>query len=169
MTIHGLHHVVLRVPALPEAEEFYRDLLGLDVLFREGTKDGTFGKVPDDLDWPAAVEEGVDPSISFLGRDAFALALAAEDEDEEKDADAGRPSRGSAARPSAERRSALLDHVALALDADDRDAIRDRAADLDCEYETHSHAVFVTDRYGVEWELNASSPPPETSLETLDV
>lgn len=151
MAIDGLHHVVLRVPALPDAEEFYRELLDLDVLFREGTKDETFGKVPDDLDWPAAREAGVEPGMSFLGRDGFALALAAEDGDGDRDA----PAR--------------LDHVALSLDTEDRDAIRDRAADLGCEYETHSHAVFVTDRYGVEWELNASSPPPETSLETLDV
>lgn len=40
---------------------------------------------------------------------------------------------------------------------------------LDCEYEEKSDAVFVADRYGVEWELNASSPPPGTPLETLDV
>lgn len=154
MTIDGLHHVVLRVPTLPDAEEFYRELLDLDVLFREGTKDGTFGKVPDDLDWPAAIAAGVEPSMSFLGRDEFALALAAEDDEKDAKAD---PEMGR------------LDHLALSLDAEDRDEIRDRAADLDCEYETHSHAVFVTDRYGVEWELNASSPPPETSLETLDV
>ena len=150
MTVDGLHHVVLEVPDLAEAEAFYRDLFDLDVLFREGTKGETFGRVPDDLDWPAAIEKGVEPGMSFLGRDAFALALAAEDE--EKDADARR-----------------LDHIALALDAEDRDAIRDRAADLGCECRTHSHSLFVTDRYGVEWELNASSPPPETSLETLDV
>ena len=36
MAIDGLHHLVLRVPDLGEAEEFYRELFGLDVLFREG-------------------------------------------------------------------------------------------------------------------------------------
>ncbi|MFC4550284.1 MULTISPECIES: VOC family protein [Halorussus] len=167
MPIHGLHHVVLRIPNLAEAEAFYRELFDLDVLFREGTYEGTFGKVPDDLDWEDATARGVEPGMSFLGRDEFALALF--EPEGEKDAEEGQPSRGSAARHSAELRSALLDHIALALDPDDRDAVRDRAADLDCEYEEKSDAVFVTDRYGVEWELNASSPPPQTPFDELDV
>lgn len=150
MAIHGLHHVVLRIPDLPAAESFYRELFDLDVLFREGVKDDAVGKIPDDLDWSEATGRGVEPTMSFLGRDEFALALMEAEDD--VDPETGR-----------------LDHLALALDAADRDATRDRAADLGCEYEEKSDAVFVTDRYGVEWELNAASPPPESPFETLDV
>ena len=165
MTIRGLHHLVLRIPDLGEAESFYRDLFDLDVLFREGSKDGEFGALPDGLDWEAATEKGVEPGMSFLGRDEFALALM-EDSVEQRptnEASGRRPQAESASNAEAGR----LDHLALELDADDRDAIRDRAADLDCEFEAKSHAVFVTDRYGVEWELNASSPPPETPFDPL--
>ncbi|PSP57484.1 hypothetical protein BRC82_00625 [Halobacteriales archaeon QS_1_67_19] len=149
MALDGLHHLVLRVPDLADAEAFYRELFDLEVLFREGeTETGEYGALPDDLDWAGATGRGVEPGMSFLGRDDFALALMEAD--------------GYA---NADR----LDHVGLALDADDRDAVRDRATDLGCEYEEKGDALFVTDRYGVEWELNASSPPPETPFETLDV
>lgn len=149
MAIHGLHHVALEVPDLLEAEPFYRILFDLDVLFREGEKDGKFGALPDGLDWERATDCGVEPGVTFLGRDEFAVALA---EDDDANSEGG-----------------PLDHVALALDPADRDAVRDRADELGCEYEEKDDAVFVTDRYGVEWELNASSPPPETPFETLDV
>lgn len=143
----ALHHVVLRVPDLPAAESFYRELFDLDVRFREGSLDGEFGAVPEGMDWPAATDAGIVPGMSFLNRGAFSLALMVEEVTGE-----GR-----------------LDHLALAVDARERDAIRDRATDLGCECERKSSAVFVADRYGIEWEINASSPPPETPFETLDV
>ena len=167
MAIDGLHHLVLKVPDLPEAEAFYRDLFDLDVLFREGTKGETFGKVPDHLDWPEAVERDVEPGMSFLGRDAFALALVEGDAYGEGDVNGNRD--GDAGDGNGNADASRLDHVALALDPEDRDAVRDRADELDCEYEEKGDAVFVTDHYGVEWELNASSPPPETPFDALDV
>ena len=148
MTDFGaLHHVVLRVPALPKAESYYRDLFDLDVLFREGSLDGEYGTLPDGVDWPDAVAAGVDPGMSFLNRDALSLAL-------------------SVAETIGEGR---LDHIGLSASREDRDAVRERADDLDCEYEAKSGALFLTDRYGIEWELNGSSPPPETPFETLDL
>ena len=148
MTEFGaLHHVVLRVPDLPEAELYYRDLLGLDVLFREGSLDDEYGTLPEGMGWPDAVAAGVDPGMTFLNRDALSLALLV-------------------AETTGQGR---LDHIALSVSREDRDAIHERADDLDCEYEAKSGALFLTDRYGVEWELNGSSPPPETPFETLDV
>lgn len=148
MTDFGaLHHVVLRVPDLPAAESYYRDLLGLDVLFREGSLDDEYGTLPDGLDWPDAVAAGVDPGMTFLNRDALSIALVV-------------------AETIGEGR---LDHIALSAPSADRDDVRERADDLDCEYEAKEGALFLTDRYGIEWELNGSAPPPETPFETLDV
>ena len=148
MTEFGtLHHIVLRIPDLPGAELYYRELFGLDVLFREGSHEGEYGTVPEGMDWSDAVAAGVDPGMSFLNRGAFSLALMVEDLVGD-----GR-----------------LDHVALAVDPPDRDSIRDRAAGMDCEYEEKSGAVFVTDRYGIEWEITTSTPPPETPFDTLDL
>lgn len=160
MAIDGLHHLVLRVPNLGDAERFYRELFDLDVLFREGQLGNEYGALPDSFDWSDAPEKGVEPGMSFLGRDAFALALV------ESESEAGEDAEWREGDTEIEGR---LDHVALALDPADCDAICDRADELDCEYEAKGNAVFVTDRYGVEWELNASSPPPETPFETLDV
>lgn len=150
MPFHGVHHVVLNVGDLPAGERFYRDLLALDVRFREGRLDGETGAVPAHLDWEEAVAAGVDPAMSFLGRDEVSLALAAVD-----------PGTGDG--PD------RLNHVALAVDAADQDAVERRAADLDCETRRHSHSLFVDDPFGVEWELNASSPPPECPFDPLDV
>jgi catechol 2,3-dioxygenase-like lactoylglutathione lyase family enzyme len=148
MTIHGLHHLVLRVDDVVEGEAYYSDLFDLDVLFREGVQGDTFGKVPTDAGWEQAIEAGVEPRMSFLGRDQFALALVEE------------PVGKSPGR---------LDHLALAIDAADQDAIEERARRFDCETRRSGHSLFVVDRYGVEWELNATSPPPATSLGALDV
>lgn len=149
MSIHGLHHVVFHVGDLPPAESFYCELFDAEVRFREGTLGDEFGKVPDGMDWPAAVEAGVEPSMSFLGRDSFTVALVGE--------------------PADAPEGGRLDHVALAVDDDSLEAIGERARELDCDVEERGHSVFVTDRYGVEWELNPTSPPPETGLDPLDV
>lgn len=149
MTLYGLHHLVLRAgDDLPAAERHYADLFGFDVLFREGVLDGEFGAVPDGADWEDATDAGVEPRMSFLGRDDVALALVAEP----GDADAGR-----------------LDHVALAVDDAERETVGERARERGFEARERDHATFVVDGYGVEWELNASSSPPETGLDELDV
>lgn len=147
MQFHGLHHLVLDVPDVGDAEAFYSALFGLDVAFREGAYDGEYGKVPDGLDWPAACERGVEPGMSFLRRDSFSLALV-----EEETSAGGR-----------------LDHVALAVDDAAVEAVAASARDLGCEVDEREDVVFVTDEYGVEWECNAGSPPPTCPFETLPV
>jgi hypothetical protein len=148
VTLHGLHRLVLRASPLPKAETFYRELFDFDVLFREGLRDGDYGQIPPSADWDDAIAAGIEPRMSFLGRDGVALALANEDGD-----------------PEASR----LDHVALAVDESDRDAIGRRAERLGCETERRSHSLFIGDRYGVEWELNASPPPPSCPFERFEV
>lgn len=112
MGFHGLHHVVLTVEDVPAAEEFYQELFDMDVLFREGTQNDTFGRVPDEVDWERAIAAGITPGMSFLRRDGIALALAEEEGDD------------SVSR---------LDHIAIAVDETDIDRIRDRAQHVGCE------------------------------------
>lgn len=147
MRIDGLHHVVFDIDDLAAGEEFYRELFGLDVAFREGEFGDDYGKVPDDLDWPTAVEAGVEPGMTFLRRDGFALALTAE-----PGTDSGR-----------------LNHVALAVDDETVGDVAQRARGLGCEVDEREDVVFVTDRYGIEWEFNAGSPPPTCPFDELAV
>ncbi|WP_435361492.1 VOC family protein [Haloarchaeobius sp. DFWS5] len=148
MTVAGVHHVALSVPDVAAAESFYCDLFDAEVMFREGTLDGEFGALPDEMDWSAAVDAGVEPGMSFVGRDDLALALA-----QEPNVPDGGP----------------LDHIALAITADELDGACERARSLDCDVDRRGSVAFVTDRFGVEWELNTGDPPPETPFDTLDV
>ncbi|WP_435334666.1 VOC family protein [Haloarchaeobius sp. TZWWS8] len=148
MALAGIHHVALSVPDIVAAESFYCELFDAEVLFREGTFDGEFGAVPEELDWPAARDAGVEPGMSFVARDDVALALA-----QDPDVPDGGP----------------VDHLAVAVDQSDLGPLCERARALDCEVDRRETVAFVTDHYGIEWELNASDPPPETPFETLDV
>ncbi|WP_267641752.1 VOC family protein [Haloarchaeobius amylolyticus] len=148
MTLGGLHHIALGVPDVPTAESFYCELFDLDVLFREGSLDGDFGALPEGMEWPEADAAGVDPGLTFVGRDDLALALAH---------DPSTPEGGH------------VDHIALTVSDAELGAICDRARELDCGVDQRETAAFVVDTYGIEWELNTSSPPPETPFKTLDV
>lgn len=148
MTVAGLHHAVLNVPDLPEAEAYYRELFDMSVLFREGTKDGTYGKVPDGIDWATAMAHDVSPGMSFLRRGGLVLALA-------NDPEAAEPTR--------------FDHVGLDIDLDDLGPIASRAASMGCGVEERETAAFITDRYGVEWEVNADGFPPSCPFPALEL
>ncbi|MFB6154148.1 MAG: VOC family protein [Halodesulfurarchaeum sp.] len=148
MPISGLHHAVLSVPDLEAAESYYRELLDMGVLFREGTLSGTYGKVPDGVDWAVAKAHGVEPGMSFLRRDDFVLALAADPETSE-------PTR--------------FDHLALEIDLADLGSLASRAAEMGCGVSERETSVVVTDRYGVEWELSAEGFPPSCPFEELDL
>ncbi|SEL48029.1 VOC family protein [Haloferax larsenii] len=149
MTIHGLHHLVLLVDDLPDGETYYRELFDMEVLFREGVRGDKPGTLPPDMDWDEAREAGITPTMAFLGRDDFTLAVAAE---------------------TASFADGRVDHIALAVDDDSFEAISERAeaAGLEVERTAPHHRLF-TDRYGLEWELNARSRPPGRAFETFDV
>ncbi|WP_435362632.1 VOC family protein [Haloarchaeobius sp. DYHT-AS-18] len=148
MTIGGLHHVALAVPDVAAAESYYCELFDLDVLFREGSLDGDFGALPEGVDWPDARDAGVEPGLTFVGRDGLALALSH---------DPSAPDGGH------------VDHIALSVSEGELGDICDRARDLDCDVDQRKSAAFVVDTNGVEWELNTSTPPPETPFRTLDI
>lgn len=146
MGFEALHHVVLTVENLPEAEEFYRDLFEMGVLFREGERDGEYGRVPEEMDWNAAVADGIDPAMSFLRNGVLSLALAESDG----------PVDGS-----------RVDHLALQVSEADFAPLCRRARSLDCEVDERETTMFVTDRYEMEWELKTSSPPPTCPFEEI--
>jgi catechol 2,3-dioxygenase-like lactoylglutathione lyase family enzyme len=155
MGVHRIHHVALRVDDLASAEAAYREVLDLDVLFREGTYDDEFGALPEGMDWAAATRAGVDPGMTFLGREDAAIAVAQRDaavdtSTVDSDADA-------------------LDHVALHVDPVDVAAMAARARDRGWEVDERETAAFLVDDDGIEWEVNASDPPPETPFDPLPV
>jgi catechol 2,3-dioxygenase-like lactoylglutathione lyase family enzyme len=149
MHVDGVHHLVLLVDDVPAAESYYRELFDLDVLFREGTLDGEAGTVPDGVSWDDALDGGVTPRMSFLGRETLSVAVAN-----------GADQQGTG----------RLDHIALAVDEDALDDITDRAESLGCDVTENAphHRVFV-DENGVEWELNASARPPGRAFAELDL
>ncbi|KAB1192691.1 VOC family protein [Haloferax sp. MBLA0076] len=149
MAINGVHHVVLRVPDVPDGEACYRELFDMEVRFREGLLDGDVGTVPEMFTWDDARSKGVTPTMSFLGRDEFFLAVAQRDETDGK------------------RR---VDHIALAVDESTFESVTERAEAAGCTVERNAaHHRTFEDPLGFEWELNASSPPPSRAFDTLEL
>jgi|AntDeeMetagen134_2_1112570.scaffolds.fasta_scaffold00205_9 catechol 2,3-dioxygenase-like lactoylglutathione lyase family enzyme len=152
MTVHGVHHVTLTVRDVATAEAAYRDVFGLDVLFREGTYDDEFGALPDGMNWDVAETAGVDPGMTFLGDDDVAIAVAEREGDDSDTDEAG-----------------VLDHVALHVDADVVDEIVERARERDWDVDERETVAFLVDDDGIEWEVTTSDPPPATPFDELDV
>ncbi|USZ72228.1 VOC family protein [Natronosalvus halobius] len=144
MHVNGVHHFVLLVDDVPDGESYYKELFDLEVLFREAALDGEPGIVPEDVSWDEALDRGVTPYMSFLGRDEFYVAV------------------GGA---SDQQGTGRLDHIALAVDEEAFDAITDRANALRCDVEENAphHQVFL-DRYDIEWELNAKPPTTQADV-----
>jgi len=66
-------HIALPVPAVPEAEEYYASLLGLDLVYRDICVDGEWFGLQRYTDWRAA--DGATARISVLARGALVLVL----------------------------------------------------------------------------------------------
>lgn len=149
MHINGVHHLVLLVDDVPDGESYYRELFNLEVLFREAALDDEPGTVPENVTWNEALNRGVTPYMSFLGRDEFYMAVAS---------------------AAAQQGTGRLDHIALAVDDRAFDVITERADSLGCDVEENAphHRIF-TDRYDVEWELNAKQRPPDQAFDELDL
>ena len=67
----GVSHLALRVSDLREAAEYYRDLLDLDVAFREAETDEGWATLPADAAWD---DSPVELEMVMLHRDGFRLA-----------------------------------------------------------------------------------------------
>src|SRR6266702_6390937 len=146
MVYHFWTHVALAVGRLREAEEFYAQLFGMPVAFREiETPDG-WRTLPDDVGWDSARAAGIEPQLSSLRRDGVAIALE-EIEDE--------------------REGNRLSHIGMAIDAADLTDLRPRARNLGCGIVTDRDNLLVfDDPYGVRWEVSTTAELTSTGART---
>lgn len=137
MSYRAIDHLAFRVTSLQEAENYYCDLFGLEVLFREASADGGWASLPDGAGWEEAKAAGIELKITFLARDAFKMAL-------EK-------SEGVSA-------SGRLSHVCLKVDGEELAHLRSQAMKRHCQFSA-DRATYINfdDRYGVRWEITSAN------------
>ncbi len=135
---HRIHHVALRMPDLREAEAYYCALFGASVAFREAhTADG-WKRLPPGAGWGDADEAGIPLHLSVIKRDGLHLALFAAD------------AEGNTAPTEGGR----LDHINVEMDAEDVDAVHERAVAAGCRIALRRpHVVIFDDHHGVRWEM----------------
>jgi catechol 2,3-dioxygenase-like lactoylglutathione lyase family enzyme len=68
-------YIALFVPDLRAAEGYYRELFGMELLFREGRLGKSWGTLPRDKDWEDAEKAQVELAMVALERGDFVLAL----------------------------------------------------------------------------------------------
>jgi catechol 2,3-dioxygenase-like lactoylglutathione lyase family enzyme len=123
-------YLALYVPDLHAAESFYRRVFGLDVLFRETERDGTWWTLPANKEWDDADAAGVEPRMVALRRNGFVLALFP-----------GAPQPGA------------VHEVSIGLAADEIDGLRERPPDgLDLLEHADGFMRFE-DPFGFRWVL----------------
>ena len=127
--IVGVTHVALRVRDLREGEAYYRDLLDLEVAFREAETVDGWATLPPQASWDDANEE---LEVVLLHRDGLCLALERVDEVEGL---------------------GLLSHVGLQVDEGELRRLRGHVQPV---HESTTGLIF-NDRYGVRWELGTAS------------
>ena len=74
--ITSVSHIALFVPNLQEAERFYKNLFGMDLIGREIEKEGgLWYTLPFDKGWEDAKAAGMDLDMTALRNGKFVLAL----------------------------------------------------------------------------------------------
>jgi catechol 2,3-dioxygenase-like lactoylglutathione lyase family enzyme len=68
-------YVALYVPGLRVAEDFYRGVFGVELLFREAERDGEWWTLPATSGWEHALAARTELDMVALRRDDFVLAL----------------------------------------------------------------------------------------------
>jgi catechol 2,3-dioxygenase-like lactoylglutathione lyase family enzyme len=68
-------YIALFVPDLRAAESYYRELFGMELLFREARTEESWGTLPPDKDWEDAARAGLELEMVALERSGFVLAL----------------------------------------------------------------------------------------------
>ena len=70
-------HLAIAVRDLRAAEDFYRRIFGMDLLFRESDPEGddSWYTLPPEKGWEDAERAGIELAMVALERDAFVLAL----------------------------------------------------------------------------------------------
>jgi catechol 2,3-dioxygenase-like lactoylglutathione lyase family enzyme len=136
--IAGVTHVALRVTDVRDAEEYYRDLFGLEVAFREAPTEAGWATLPDGADWE---ESPAELQLTMLFRDGFRLAL----------------ERADHVAPKGQ-----LSHIGLQVDAEELDALRRHVGAV----VDNDRALVFDDRFGVRWELNTFAYDEPRALST---
>jgi catechol 2,3-dioxygenase-like lactoylglutathione lyase family enzyme len=123
-------YLALYVPDLQAAEELYRRVFGVEVLFRETERDGEWRTLPAATTWDEAVAAGIEVGMVALGRESFVLALFP-----------GTPQRGA------------VYEVSIGLGADEIDSLRAHPPDGVHLLEHSNGFMRFEDSFGFRWVL----------------
>jgi len=75
LAIEAVEHIAVRVADIRRAEAFYHDVFGMDVVFRARQAGDRWELLPADLDWDAALRQGIYPDFCYLRNGPLALLL----------------------------------------------------------------------------------------------
>jgi catechol 2,3-dioxygenase-like lactoylglutathione lyase family enzyme len=124
-------YVALHVPDLCAAEGFYREVLGMELLFRESERDdGTWYALRPELEWEEIRTRRIDVGMLALGRDTFVLALFR-----------GTPSPGT------------LYELCVGVSPEEVEAVRARLGDDATVVESGPGFVRFEDPFGFRWAV----------------
>ena len=139
-------YIAIHVPDLEAAEDFYRGVFGMDLLFRESEgDDGSWYTIRNGLDWAETKRRGISVSMVALQRDELVLALFE-----------GSPHAGT------------VYEICVALDAPEVEAIGARlAADAVVEESASGWLRFV-DPFGFRWAVRDAESSFRSSGEIAD-
>jgi catechol 2,3-dioxygenase-like lactoylglutathione lyase family enzyme len=75
LAIEAVEHIALRVADIRRAESFYHDVFGMDIVLRARRTGERWELLPADLDWDAALRQGIYPDYCYLRNGPLALLL----------------------------------------------------------------------------------------------
>jgi catechol 2,3-dioxygenase-like lactoylglutathione lyase family enzyme len=130
-------YLALYVPDLQAAEDFYRRVFGVEVLFRETEREGEWWTLPAETAWDEAVAAGIEVGMVALRREGFVLALFP-----------GTPQRGA------------VHEVSIGLGADEIDSLRAHPPDGLHLLEQSNRFMRFEDPFGFRWVLQ----PPDAEF-----
>jgi len=131
---YSFGHLALFVDDLRQAEAFYRQTFGLEVMFREAIdEDGVWGTLPTGQGWDSADEAAIEIGMVALGRDRLVLPIFA-----------GRPSKGT-----------ILE-IGVSTSPEEIEAIRSRLP-AEAVVQSHEHHDLIfEDPFGFTWHINGT-------------
>lgn len=138
VALGGIDHVAVRVRNVARAEAWYRDMFGMDVVYRARRENDRWQHLPADFNWDAAVHTGIEPEIVRLENGPIAIVLI---------------NAGMGAVMHENR----VAHISVSAPAETLNAIRGRAlfASYAITEDTPRSFAFV-DPFGLTWQLIAS-------------
>jgi catechol 2,3-dioxygenase-like lactoylglutathione lyase family enzyme len=145
--IIGVDHVAVFTPRIEEAERFYRDLFGAEVLFRSARHKREWVGIDADATWAEIRRRGIEVGVAFLRAGGLTVAVA----------DEPAPGKGGP-----------LNHVGVGCSEPEFRRIRDRARELGLRVPEDTPESFkFHDPFGVLWEVSRGMEiePPRRRLD----